>query len=160
MTRRWHALSPQYRHVALASAAVAIMLLAWTFVWVPLAESRASLRENAAAQATTLTWMRPASARLRALGTTSAPTVPPTGSLLARVDESARGSGLGGSVVSVEPVDAHRVRIQMSGADFDVVIAWLERITASGLRVDDLSIQRASGPGRVDARVGFRDGVP
>lgn len=77
-----------------------------------------------------------------------------------RVDQGARIAGLGASIVSVEPVDAHRVRIQLSGADFDVVIAWLERSAASGLHVEEFSFQRASGPGRIDGRLGFRDGTP
>ena len=160
MTRSWQALSPLHRHIVLVGAATIAMLSAWVFAWTPLAESRASLRADAVSQATTLNWMRPASARLRVLGGVPAPAATAGGSLLARIDQSARNSGLGASVVSVEPLDAHRVRVQMNGADFDVVIDWLERNTANGFRIDELSIQRASGPGRVDTRIALRDGAP
>lgn len=160
MTKRWHALSPPQRRIVHAGIVVLVMLTAWAFAWMPLAESRTALRAEAVEQAATLAWMRSASAQLRALGVTHAPVTAPEGSILSRVDQSARAAGLGASIVSVEPADAHRVRIQLSGADFDVVIAWLERSGSSGLQVEEISIQRASGPGRIDGRVGFRDGTP
>ena len=83
-----------------------------------------------------------------------------TARVLARVDAGARVAGLGGSLVGVEPQDAQRVRVQLSGADFDVLASWLEGAAADGIRVEELSLQRASGPGRVDARVSLREDAP
>jgi type II secretory pathway component PulM len=50
--------------------------------------------------------------------------------------------------------------VQLSGADFDVLATWLEGAAADGIRVEELSLQRASGPGRVDARVSLREDAP
>ena len=80
--------------------------------------------------------------------------------MLAHVDAGARAAGLGGSLVGIEPRDAQRVRVQLSGADFDVLATWLEGAAADGIRAEELSLQRASGPGRVDARVSLREGTP
>jgi type II secretory pathway component PulM len=47
--------------------------------------------------------------------------------------------------------------VQFSGADFDVLVTWFEQRAANGIRVEELSVQRASGAGRVDARVALRE---
>jgi general secretion pathway protein M len=104
--------------------------------------------------------MRPASARLAAIGGARVARAGGGGSLLARVDAGARVAGLGGSLVGIEPQDAQHVRVQLSGADFDVLASWLEGAAADGIRVEELSLQRASGPGRVDARVSLREDAP
>jgi Type II secretory pathway, component PulM len=157
MKKLWSGLSPRDRRIAVLGAVVVAAMLAWALAWTPLIASRDSLRDEAVANAQALAWMRPASAQLAALGGTSATRAEDRRSLLARVDASARESGLGGSLVGVEPQDPHRVRVQFSGADFDVFAAWLEQRAASGIRVEELSVQRASGAGRVDARVALRE---
>lgn len=157
MSKFWNGLSPRDRRIAVLGAVIVSAMLAWSLVWTPLTASRASLRDEAVANAQALAWMRPASAQLVALGGTPATRAADRRSLLARVDASARESGLDGSLVGVEPQDPHRVRAQFSGADFDVLVTWLEQRAASGIRVDELSVQRASGAGRVDARVALRE---
>ena len=152
----WNRLSPRDRRIAVLGAVVVAAMLAWSLAWTPLIASRASLRDEAVANAQTLAWMRPASAQLAALGGTPTIRAADRRSLLARVDASARDAGLGGSLVGVEPQDPHRVRVQFSGADFDVLVTWLEQRAASGIRVEELSVQRASGAGRVDARMALR----
>lgn len=157
MKKVWNALSPRDRRITVLGAVVVAAMLAWSLAWTPLIASRASLRDEAVANAQALAWMRPASAQLAALGGTPATRAADRRSLLARVDASARDSGLGGSLVGVEPQDPHRVRVQFSGADFDVLVTWLEQRAANGIRVEELSVQRASGAGRVDARVALRE---
>lgn len=154
----WKQLSPRDRRIAIAGAAIVAGLLLWSLLWEPLSASRASLREQAVANATALRWMRPASAQLAALGGAPAARAAQGRSLLARVDASVREAGLGASLVGVEPQDPHRVRAQFSGADFDVFAAWLEHRAVDDLHIEELSVQRASGNGRVDARVALREG--
>lgn len=158
MKRLWVGLSPRDQRLAVVGALIAATFLWWSLVWLPLTESRSSLRDEAVTNAAALAWMRPASRRLVELG--GAPVARATNgrSLLARVDASARESGLGGSLVSVEPQDRRRIRAQFSGADFDVFVTWLEGRAADGMLVEELSVQRASGAGRVDARLVLREG--
>lgn len=157
MNARWRGLSPRDRRVAAVGAVVAVGLLGWALLWMPLAASRAALREEAMANTAALAWMRPASAQLVALGGAPVRTAD-TRSLLARVDASAREAGLGGSLVAIQPQGPQQVRAQFSGADFDVLAGWLQQRAAEGLRIEELSLQRASGAGRVDARVALRAG--
>ena len=156
----WQQLSTRDRRVAVSGAAIVACLLLWSLAWAPLSASRTSLRDQAVANATALRWMRPASAQLAALGGVPAAQAAQVRSLLARVDASVREAGLGGSLVGVEPQDPHRVRAQFSGADFDVFVAWLEHRAADDLHIEELSVQRAAGNGRVDARVALREGNP
>jgi general secretion pathway protein M len=160
MNGPWSKLSVRDRRIVAIGGVVVALLLGWSLAWLPLADSRASLRTTAAANATALAWMRPASARLAAIGGARVARAGGGGSLLARVDAGARVAGLGGSLVGIEPQDAQHVRVQLSGADFDVLASWLEGAAADGIRVEELSLQRASGPGRVDARVSLREDAP
>ncbi len=153
MIRAWAKWSVRDRRFALGGALLTAGLLLWSLVWMPLAASRAALRSEALANAQDLAWMRPASARLVALGGAPAVSAADTRSLLARTDAELRQAGLGGSLVALEPQGPHRVLAQFSGADFDVLAAWLEQLAVDDIRVEELSIQRASGAGRVDARI-------
>jgi hypothetical protein len=67
MNGPWSKLSARDRRIVAIGGVVVALLLAWSLAWLPLADSRASLRTTAAANATALAWMRPASARLAAI---------------------------------------------------------------------------------------------
>ena len=155
----WQNLSARDRHAIAAGGVVVAITLLWSLALSPLLQSRAALREEMAANAEALLWMRPAAERLGA-HTTRSPSAVDRRPLLVRIDASVRSSGLGASVSGIEPVDPLRVRMQFSGADFDVLIQWLAQSSADGVRIEGFSAQRASGPGRVDARVSMvEDGL-
>lgn len=159
MKTRWQNLSARDRHAIVAGGVVVAITLLWSLALAPLLESRSALREEMAVNAEALLWMRPAAAQLNAFGARSQ-SAADRRPLLVRVDASVRSSGLGASVSGIEPVDPHRVRMQFSGADFDVLIQWLAQSSADGLRIEALSVQRASGAGRIDARVSMIEDSP
>jgi type II secretory pathway component PulM len=74
-------------------------------------------------------------------------------SLLARIDEGARSAGLGSALLRVEPLSGARVRVQLQAAPFDQTVDWLQPLRQQGVRVEELSLQRSSGVGLVDARI-------
>src|SRR3546814_9254738 len=96
--------------------------------------------------------MRPAAKQLAASGGLAHAPSSDARSLLARVDAGAREAGLGGSLVSVEPQGANRVRATLSATDFDALVRWLQQVSAQGVLLEQLSVQRAAAA-RVDARV-------
>ncbi len=156
----WQGLSLRDRQVLTGGGVLAALLLLWGVLWLPLAHSRDALRRQVIAQTQTLTWMRPAAQQLIAGGGSSTQATAVDGrSLLARVDAGARAAGLAGALVSVEPQGPRRVRASFTGADFDILASWLERSAAQGVRVAELSVQRAAG-GRVDARALLAEGAP
>ena len=159
MKYRLDRLSTRDRRVLVAGAIVVAVALFVALVLLPLLDSRAALRAEMAANAQALAWMRPAVARLTAAG--SRPAAPADGRpLLVRVDASVRAAGLGASVGGIEPVDRQRIRVQFSGADFDVLSQWLLQSSIDGVQIEELSVQRASGAGRVDAHVSLLEAGP
>jgi type II secretory pathway component PulM len=159
MKYRLDRLSTHDRRVLAAGAIVLAMALFVALVQLPLLDSRASLRAEMAANTQALAWMRPAVARLAAAGHRPAASVDGR-PLLVRVDASVRAAGLGASVGAIEPVDRQRIRVQFSGADFDVLSQWLLQSSIDGVQIEELSVQRASGAGRVDVRVSLLEAGP
>lgn len=151
----WQARQPRERMVLGGGAAVGLVVLAWALVWDPLFTSRDALRVEVARQSAQLAWMRPAVADALIRDTT----VPDTAdgrSLLARIDAGARSAGLGNQLVAVEPQGNDRVSVRLVGVDFDRFTVWLETLAASGLSIDELSVQRAAG-NTVDVRLGLSE---
>jgi general secretion pathway protein M len=148
----WAGLGTRDRGVLQIGAVLALLMLLWALAWQPLSRARDSLRAQAIAQAEALAWMRPAAQQLAAAGGLAGAPTADARSLLARIDAGAREAGLGGSLVSVEPQGANRVRATLSATDFDVLAGWLQQISGQGVALEQLSVQRANA-GRVDARV-------
>lgn len=148
----WAGLGARDRRILQIGAVLALLMLLWALAWQPLSRARDRLRAQAIAQAEALAWMRPAAQQLVAAGgLTGAPSADAR-SLLARIDAGAREAGLGGTLVSVEPQGANRVRATLSATDFDVLARWLQQVSGQGVALEQLSVQRANA-GRVDARV-------
>lgn len=150
----WAGLSSRDQRVLMLGGIVLATILAWLAIWEPLREARDAARLRVAAAATDLATMRAAVPQLQALGGSTAPAVRDGRSLLALVDATARASGVGEALLRVEPVAGGQVRVYFESAGFDVLVAWLEELEAQqGVRTGDVSIQRAAGVGRVDARM-------
>ena len=146
-------LSERDRRTLVVGAVLVGLMLGYALVWAPLAEARAQWRDRAIAAEQSLRWMKQASARVdpaRAQGVNRGD----NRSLLARIDATARESGLAGSLLRVEPVTPQQVRAQFQSAPFDVLTDWLAALKREhAIVIDDFSIRRAAGSGMVDARI-------
>lgn len=150
----WAGLSPRDQRVLKLGGIALAAILAWLLVWEPLRQARDAARVRVAAAVTDLATMRAAAPQLQALAGGNAPAVRDGRSLLALADATARASGVGEALLRVEPVAGGQVRVYFEGAGFDALVAWLEELeTRQGVRVGDVSINRAAGVGRVDARM-------
>lgn len=154
MTRWWQSLSERDRRVLGVGVGVTALLLFYALVWMPLQESRSAWRQRAEAADQAWLWMQHASERLS--GRAPPPVAGDGRSLLAQVDASAREAGLGGVLLRVEPISSEQVRVTFQSVAFDGLMDWLQRLQSTqGVRVEELSVQRAAGVGLVDARVGL-----
>jgi general secretion pathway protein M len=152
----WHQQSSQDRRVLGAGAVVIGLLLAWAFVWNPLARTRAQLETRVERERADLAWMRQASGELQALRAKGARgQVDRQGkSLFALADVTARGAGLATALKRVEPTGPKSVRASFESANFDALIAWADALTRDyGVQITDLSADRVEGLGLVNARV-------
>lgn len=150
----WAGLSPRDQRVLTLGGIVLAVILLWLLIWEPLREARDAARLRVAAATTDLATMRAAAPQLQALAGGTAPVVRDNRSLLALVDATARTSGVGEALLRVEPVAGDQVRVYFQGAGFDALVVWLEELEVrQGVRLGDVSINRAAGVGRVDARM-------
>lgn len=156
LRRWWQERVAREQRVLAAGAVLVCALLAWALVWHPLTRAEQDLRARLEARQTDLAFLEQAGGRLGALQqrARSGGARREGRSLLALVDASAREAGLGPVIRRLEPLDEKRIRIECKTADFDTLIGWLADLDASwGVRIEDLSVDRAGGPGQVDARL-------
>jgi general secretion pathway protein M len=156
MSAWWRGLAARERAVLAIGGAIVALLLAWALVWDPLSTQRARLEAEVRQAEADLVWMREAVPRLAArraqggaLGADRAGR-----SLPALADASLREAGLGAHLKRLEPLGEGRVSLSFEGVGFDPWILWLEAFAPRyGIRVEELVVDRAAGPGMVDARV-------
>lgn len=152
----WNKQSTQDRRVLGIGGVVVALLLAWAFVWNPLARSRAQLEMRVERERADLAWMRQTSGELQSLRAKGARgQVDRQGkSLFALADVTARGAGLAAALKRVEPTGPKSVRASFESANFDALIGWIDSLTRDyGVQVTDLSADRVEGLGLVNARV-------
>ena len=144
------ALSPRERRMVLAGGALALALLIFG-VLLPLDRGVAHAQQRVAKKHADLAWMQSVAPEIAA----SAPPPAPTGeSLLVVVDRSARESGLASSLAGSEPGAPGSLSVRLEKAPFDALVAWLARLSQqNGVTVDSATIERAGGPGLVNAAI-------
>jgi len=150
----WQAQSARDQRILSIGGLLAVLLLGYAFLWLPLSRDLETWRLRAAAADTSLAQMQQLAQQLQA--TAPPPALAPSDgrSLLAVVDAGLREAGLGTALLRVEPVSADQVRVYFQQVSFDRMSDWLHALGRShGVRVSELSVQRSPGVGMVDARL-------
>lgn len=162
LRKRWEALAPRERRVLGVGALVLVSVLGYLLLWEPLAQRRDAWRVRVVAAEADLAWMRGVAPQLEAQAANGGTNfVTDSRSLLARADASARDAGLANALLRVEPVAANQVRVYFEQAGFDAMMRWLELLAERhGTRVTEMSAQRSTGVGLVDARVTLEEATP
>ena len=121
MTEWLRQLAPREQAVLGAGALLAVLVVAWTFVWMPLERGTADLSESVAAKTRLLVDLRRA-AELES--TSSAGAATSSQNLMLVLDEVARPLGL---VLSNQTLQegGQALRLTLSDASFDALISWL-----------------------------------
>ncbi|HNR22948.1 MAG TPA: type II secretion system protein M [Steroidobacteraceae bacterium] len=131
-------------------AAIVIVLL---MAVLPLQRSAAALEQRVATKRADLAWMRSVAPALAGAGPVS-DTPLTQESLVVTVDRTARESSLGEALARSEPAGQGGQRVQLNGARFDVMVAWLARLRQQhGIGVVAATIERSGEPGLVNATV-------
>lgn len=139
--------------------AVAVVVLLLLGIFVPLQRSLLQAREHLQQQQEDLEWMKRMAPTLAAAGP-GTPATPNNGeSLVVLIDRSAREAGLVKSLTGSQPSGNGAMSVQFNGADFNLLLGWLHRLsTQQGLRVEDASITGSGTPGIVNVSVQLRPG--
>ena len=152
----WNRLQPRERNMLAIGGAVCAIMLAWAFVWHPLARARADMHARVTRARDDVAWMRSMVGQANELHTQGAQghAERQGKSLLALADASARAAGLSGPLKRVEPTGGNSVRVTFEVANFDMLVDWLSQLARDyGVRVSDFSADKVEGLGLVNARI-------
>jgi general secretion pathway protein M len=148
-------LSERERRMLIIGGIAAVALLIFGIL-IPLDRSVTHAQQRLARKQADLVWMQGAAPEL-------ANTAPPPSangeSLLVIIDRSARESGLAGALSGSEPHGPNALSLRLEKANFDTLINWLARLSQqNGITVDSATIDRAGGPGQVNAAIVLHTG--
>lgn len=156
---RWAKLESRER---LALKALAIVLAALTFYFAllaPISRSLNRLRTEVPQERLQLGRMREQAAQVTQMKRT-APPVKALADLLKVVEQSATLHGLRDTFTALEPEGANGVRIQVEGASFNSLLAWLADVQKQGaLRTELAAFDAHATAGSVNARLTLRAGA-
>ncbi len=160
--RAWYESQPPRERLALLLGGAALLaMLLYSLALRPFFSSKAKLESHVVQQQTTLATMRPLAMQLQSLRGQQPASLPPGQSLLALIDKSAGDAGLSSSLKQVQASGESAVKVQMQGVGFDNLIRWLGNLHQQyGINVTDLTAQRATGPGTVDANLTLASSAP
>lgn len=151
--RAWYlSLQQRERRVLLAGAAALVAMLLYAAVLHPYFSGRRRLEQDIVDQRYLIAWMRPAAAQIQSLRGQQPSGMPAGQSLLAVVDKSASDAGFGAALKQIQTGNDGSVQVQMQGVAFDGLVRWLGGLQLRyGISVREMTAQRATTPGNVDA---------
>lgn len=152
----WRTLEPRERLVITAGSIIALVMLFYTFLWMPVQRDLTRLRVDVPKTQMQLTRMQVQTrqvTRLRSAATTNTP----SGNLLSTLERSALDRGLRRNITRMAPDGSVGVRLALDGVGFNTLLRWLTDLQqGSGVRVESATITAQSDPGVVDARLLLR----
>lgn len=153
--RTWYrSLQQREQRVLLVGAVALGVLLVYAGLLHPYLASKRTLEQDMVDRQELLAWIRPAAAQIQSLRGQQPSGMPAGQSLLAVVDKSAGDAGFGPALKQVQTANDGSVRVQMQGAGFDNLVRWLGSLQQRyGITVRELTAQRSSAPGNVDAGI-------
>jgi general secretion pathway protein M len=148
LSSRLQSLSPRDRRTLLLGGVIAAILFILAVI-LPLDHSVARLHDQVTRKQADLVWMRSAAPEIAAAGPVR---VNSGESLIVIVDQSARESGLGGSLSGSQPSGSGGLSVQLEKAPFDTLVGWLARLSQqNGVQIESATIDSAGEPGLVNA---------
>ena len=152
---RWNALAARERRAASLLAAFLGAVLFYLLVWSPVHGGLARARAHLASVQVQLAQLREQAVLVEKVRST--PRFAPPSDAAGAVERSAERHGLREQLKRVEAEGAGRVRVQIEGASFSALTAWLVELQQqSGLRAESATFERQANPGTVNARLLLR----
>jgi general secretion pathway protein M len=158
--RQWlGGLAPRERNLVYLAAALLCIAIVYFAIVLPItsaAKQRAARVEQKTAD---LAWMRQVAPQVMAAAAAGGGTAS-SESLVVLVDRTGREAGLGNAIRDQSPDGDQGLRLQLQGASFDVLVAWLASLQQQyGVRVESAMIGATSAPGLVNASLTLTHGA-
>jgi general secretion pathway protein M len=150
---RWRALQPRERFVLAGGGTLALLMLGYALLWIPMQRDVARLSVLVPKERAQLLIMRAQAqeiARLRALAPASAN----AGNLLTTLERSALEHQLRQYITRMEPDPSNGVRVSLDAVAFDALLRWLADLQRdASVRAHNVTITAQAQPGMVNARL-------
>ncbi|VAW85976.1 hypothetical protein MNBD_GAMMA17-1102 [hydrothermal vent metagenome] len=157
--KAWFAtLSPRERIIVAAGGGLLIMALL-VGSWLSFVDDVERMREVVSEQRVVSQWMESAAQEVLILrkGGNQKHVVNSGASLLSRVDQTARRSGLGSAMTRVEPDGSDKVRIRLERVNFDKMMRWLEELqTKHAVSIDSITVDQHQENGMANVRLSLK----
>lgn len=154
MMQWWSGLQASERRMLIIGAIALGLILPYFAVWLPIQNDVEAMQKQVQEQQVVKSWMNQAAAEVKQLRGRGSSRAKKPRSLLALVDKTAKGSGLGSSLKRLEPEGQATVKVWLEQVSFDDMLAWLTSLEQkNGLAVATITIDRQDVAGRVNARM-------
>lgn len=155
--KQWFYSLPTKEQWLVSGTGVLIMLtLFYLVIWEPVHVSLDTERQKQQTQKEILIWMQQAAAEaesLKASGIKSSIRDKDKPVTLV-IEQTIQNAGLKPSVTKIESSGSDGARVTLNEASFNQILVWLNTIaTYNGIQVTSANIERASTPGRANARL-------
>jgi general secretion pathway protein M len=155
LVQNWYAAREPREQKILRWGAILALVLFVLAVVLPMQRKVHAAQARIETKQRDLAFLRQVGPTISAVG----PIAPPPDSqqsLIVLIDSSARESGLAQAISGSQPNGDGGLRVQLEKADFNLLVAWLSRLsTQHGLRIESATIDSGS-PGQANAAVVFR----
>ena len=154
--QRWlDSLQPRERHTVISGSIMLGILLFYLVVWDPVFSKLQEAKQNADSQRQLLSWMQTSAQEiqnLKASGNRLAPGLA-NQSISSLVTMSAQSNGVQDFVTKMDSTK-DGVEVQLTQADFDRVMAWLNDLqTRYTIQPRKIIIEPLADPGTINARI-------
>lgn len=151
MIERFRQLAPREQIVLGVGAALAFLIIGWSFVWTPLARAVDTLRETVAERSGLMIDLK----RAATLPSTAAPIAVGSQDWYALVDATARPLGLAPAFTNSRGDANDTFRIVIQNAPFAQFVEWLITLDRDhGVRAGSVNLQPAArGTGMVSGQI-------
>ena len=152
--RVWYAaLAPREQRMVSIGSIVLVVLVLVGGVILPLESATHEAKRRLTQRREDLEWMQRNAPELEAAG--AMPVADEHEPPVVVVDRVGRESGLAEALRGTQPSPTG-VRVQLEAASFDTMITWIATLDMRyGLALDSITVDRAAGPGLVNANVTF-----
>jgi general secretion pathway protein M len=143
MRERWENLSLQEKQVITGGGFVVIVCVIYFFLWSPLADKTANLRDQIQHDQTLLSWMEKADQQIQSMGKKSSQIKSNKApiSLLSQVQQNVKQQGFADNLTQLHQVENNAVQLSFKQINFDDFMQWLTDIWRNnGIIVSQISI--------------------
>ena len=146
-------LQPRERVMIVLGGAIAVLILIWSFAWMPLRSANLNLDATLAEKYSLLAEV----SRLQPSGAPSGPAATSAESLVLIVDQTHRAHGLGGTLSRNQPDGENGIRVAFQRVPFAQLVSWLGALRQGhGIVVVTANLDGTQQPGLLNATLVLR----